>query len=475
VAGRLRVAHFTAAENLVLGAALADAHGGRTSQADRRWRRQIVSARDAPEFRTPRCPRVWTAPSESLDGAARESARLRARTPVARRDEIGFGFHVRLRRNAEQPREAPRPQEVAAVDPRLRAVAALQAGHGNAVVARALAGSSQRLLQRRLIAAGSQADFDSFRALAEPAGGFLLGRDGANQVTAIGSMVDPATSPAFAALLTAIMDDPAQDAEVNFGTGQAGVVIGAFPTPNDLTGSRVQNIDMDDIEAIEAGAPGHGVAFLAHEMNENFVAHAAVPAAGVNQFPAAHEQGNVAQSAVIADLAGIGPRIAERVSPGAAAGVLLASVDFETDFLVLEITQTAGTSDFRITSSRQTGRANVSDQTIDQYVTGSDAVPAGPGAGMVAGAAADMVAHTQATIVVEGFCDNVGTPATNDALSLRRAEQVRAQIIAANPALTNDNIHVAGRGSTGFVAPNATEVDRARNRRVRIRVEEPAP
>ena len=358
-----------------------------------------------------------------------------------------------------------------------RAVIAMQAGHGNAAVARALAPSaapSQRRIQRRLIAAGSQADFDSFRALAEPASGFLLGRDAANQVTAIGSMVDAATSPAFANILTTIMDDPAQDAEANLGTGQAGVVIGAFPNPSDLTGSRVQNIDMDDITAIEAGAPGHGVAFLAHELHENYVAHAAVPVAGTDQFPAAHQQANLAQSAVIADLAGTGPRIAERVSPGAAAGVLTAVVDFETDFLVLEITQTAGTADFQITSSRQAGRVNVSDQTIEAYATGSDATP-GPGVGMIAGAAADLIAHPQSTVIIEGFTDNVGTAATNDALSLRRAEQVRAQIIASAPGLTDENVHVAGRGANNFVAPNVTDADRARNRRVRIRVEEPAP
>ena len=362
--------------------------------------------------------------------------------------------------------EAPPPQ----------AVLALQAAVGNAAVTRALGkdGASRPSVQRRLIAAGTAADFDSFRAHAETASGVLLGRDPAtNQVTAIGSLAIPATSPAFANLLTTIMDDPAQDAEVNFGTGQAGVVIGAFPTPNDFTGSRVQNIDMDDIDAIETGAPGHGVAFLAHELNENFVAHAAVPAAGVNQFPAAHEQGNIAQSAVISDLAGTGPRIAERVSPGG-AGVLNATVDFETDFLVLEITQSPGTADFQITNSRQAGRVNVSDQVIDSYVTGSDAPPAA-GAGTIAAAAADLIAHPQATAIIEGFCDNVGTAAVNNTLSRTRADQVRSQIIAAAPGLLNDNFHTVGRGSTGFVASNLTDADRARNRRVRIRVEEPSP
>src|SRR6478752_4257838 len=67
---------------------------------------------------------------------------------------------------------------------------ALQAAVGNAAVTRALGkdGASQPSVQRRLIAAGTAADFDSFRAHAEPASGVLLGRDPAtNQVTAIGS------------------------------------------------------------------------------------------------------------------------------------------------------------------------------------------------------------------------------------------------------------------------------------------------
>jgi flagellar motor protein MotB len=269
-----------------------------------------------------------------------------------------------------------------------------------------------------------------------------------------------------------MMDHPVQDAEIHFGAGQPNVLIGAFPTPSDMTGSRVQTIDIDDIEAVETGAPGHGVAFLAHEMHENFVAHAAAPAAGVDQFAAAHEQGNIAQGAVASDLAGTGGRVAERVAAGAVAGTLTAVADFETDFLVLDVTQTPGTTDTRITGSRQAGRVNVTDVTLDGFVTGSD-VP--PGGGQVATAAADLLAHPQATATIEGFTDDVGDAAVNDPLSRRRAEQVRAAIIAAGPGLIADNFHVAGRGATGFVAPNLTEADRRRNRRVRIRVEEPAP
>lgn len=424
---------------------------------------------------------------------------LASRVPIGR-----VGLIDRYRRGHEHDEDESREHEPAAVDIHDsravaealhgaslagrgsdtvlgRALARLQSEHGNAAIGRALTSrapakpgrAANLALSRQLIASGTDADFESFRTLAEPASGFLLGRDAAtNVVTAVGSRADPATSPAFAGLLTAIMEDPAQNAEVNFGTGQPGVVIGAFPTPADLTGGLVQRVDMDDILAIEAGAPGHGVAFLAHELQENYVAHAAVPVAGVNQFPAAHEQANVAQSAVIADLAGTGPRVAERVAVvPVSPTTLIAVVDFETDFLVLEIRQAPGTADFEITDSRQAGRVNVSDQTLDGFATGSDAPPGG---GQVATAAADLVAHPQATAIVEGFTDDVGAAAVNDPLSQRRAERTRAAIIAAAPGLTQDNIHVAGRGATSFVAPNVTEADRRRNRRVRIRVEEPS-
>ncbi len=350
---------------------------------------------------------------------------------------------------------------------------ALQTTAGNRAVGRMIRASAggRRVLGRALIAAG---DFERFRAIAEPASGLLLAQDATTgAITAIGSLQDPATSPAFAAQLQNIMDHPTQNAEVTFGAAQAGVLVGAFPVPTDMTGSRVQRIDLDDIEAMEAGAPGHGLAALAHELAENFEAHAHTPAAGTDLFPAAHQAGIAAENAVLADTVGPGGRQAERVAAGAAANQQVFVGDYETHFLVLDITINPP-ADFQLTASRQADRVVVSEHTIDRFVTGSNALPPG-GAAAVTAALADLVSHPQATVGFEGFCDDVGTPAVNDPLSKRRADAVRDVMVGAGGAPLRNAMHTHGRGQTNFVAGNATEAERAQNRRVVIRVEEPAP
>ncbi|MFT3777620.1 MAG: OmpA family protein [Ottowia sp.] len=71
-------------------------------------------------------------------------------------------------------------------------------------------------------------------------------------------------------------------------------------------------------------------------------------------------------------------------------------------------------------------------------------------------------------IVVTGHTDRVGTLESNDALSLQRAQAVRALIVGQgfNPL----RVYAAGRGEREPVAPTADEVDEPRNRRVEILV-----
>jgi outer membrane protein OmpA-like peptidoglycan-associated protein len=71
-------------------------------------------------------------------------------------------------------------------------------------------------------------------------------------------------------------------------------------------------------------------------------------------------------------------------------------------------------------------------------------------------------------IVVIGHTDRVGTVASNDALSLRRAERVRAELVKLG--LAEDRIRVAGRGEREPLIPTADEVPEPRNRRVEISV-----
>lgn len=71
-------------------------------------------------------------------------------------------------------------------------------------------------------------------------------------------------------------------------------------------------------------------------------------------------------------------------------------------------------------------------------------------------------------IVVIGHTDRVGSVPYNDALSLRRAERVRDELVKAGIAA--DRIRVAGRGEREPLVPTPDEVAEPRNRRVEINV-----
>lgn len=71
-------------------------------------------------------------------------------------------------------------------------------------------------------------------------------------------------------------------------------------------------------------------------------------------------------------------------------------------------------------------------------------------------------------IVVIGHTDRVGAVPFNDALSLRRAERVRDELV--NVGIAADRILLAGRGEREPLVPTADEVGEARNRRVEINV-----
>jgi outer membrane protein OmpA-like peptidoglycan-associated protein len=74
--------------------------------------------------------------------------------------------------------------------------------------------------------------------------------------------------------------------------------------------------------------------------------------------------------------------------------------------------------------------------------------------------------NTQVELV--GHTDNIGTPASNLALSLSRAEAVRAMLV--NSGVTAERLAAKGAGQSQPVASNDTEEGRARNRRLELNV-----
>jgi OmpA-OmpF porin, OOP family len=76
--------------------------------------------------------------------------------------------------------------------------------------------------------------------------------------------------------------------------------------------------------------------------------------------------------------------------------------------------------------------------------------------------------HPAPEIVVIGHTDRVGTTARNDALSLRRAERVREELVKAGVAATR--IRVEGRGDREPLVPTASQVAEPLNRRVEVDV-----
>jgi outer membrane protein OmpA-like peptidoglycan-associated protein len=69
-------------------------------------------------------------------------------------------------------------------------------------------------------------------------------------------------------------------------------------------------------------------------------------------------------------------------------------------------------------------------------------------------------------ILIQGYTDSMGTPAVNEALSLRRAEAVRDYLTTQGVAA--ESMRAEGFGAKRPVAHNGTADGRAQNRRIEI-------
>ena len=71
-------------------------------------------------------------------------------------------------------------------------------------------------------------------------------------------------------------------------------------------------------------------------------------------------------------------------------------------------------------------------------------------------------------VIAIGHADSIGSDAYNQALSVRRAESVKAYLVSKN--IEPNRIYTEGKGEKQPVADNKTREGRAKNRRVEIEV-----
>lgn len=80
--------------------------------------------------------------------------------------------------------------------------------------------------------------------------------------------------------------------------------------------------------------------------------------------------------------------------------------------------------------------------------------------------ASAMKAHPASTARIEGFTDNVGSPAMNQALSTERAMAVKDQLVA--NGIEAERITAMGMGASNPIASNNSAEGRAQNRRIEL-------
>jgi hypothetical protein len=289
-----------------------------------------------------------------------------------------------------------------------------ESSHGRGLLAHELAHvvqqrSSAPGIQGRLLLTGSQPDVDALLELMGNGAGLDIDWDAAtNEVSVIGLSTNPATSLLFANQLQAIIDHPTQNAELNVGRGQARVIGGQFPIPNDLTQGRVQTIDLDDMENLEANLPGHGLASVAHELQENFHAHSfPTPVFGTPRFDPSHEQGFEAESDVMQDVFGGGRLVAEAqaVAAGGIGGTTVR--DFEDYYVVIETVQGTNPTDLAIDNNFRALKSTIGSFVIDGFAVGLSRMPRDAAADITAAVAA-VASDPLATVLIEGFTDSTG-------------------------------------------------------------------
>lgn len=109
--------------------------------------------------------------------------------------------------------------------------------------------------------------------------------------------------------------------------------------------------------------------------------------------------------------------------------------------------------------------AEIVAQTKIEFATASAIIQ--PRSAPVLDALAQAAAQCPGRLMIEGHTDSTGSPKTNQALSLARAEAVRAALAQRGPA--QDRLQAQGLGDERPLADNGNAEGRARNRRIEFR------
>ena len=115
--------------------------------------------------------------------------------------------------------------------------------------------------------------------------------------------------------------------------------------------------------------------------------------------------------------------------------------------------------------SRRDARGEVFTLAGDAFASGQAQLTAGAAASIKA-LGLYLAAVPGGAVQVLGHTDSQGEEAANQALSERRAQQVRATLVSAG--LTRGRVDAQGVGESEPVADNANAAGRAKNRRVEI-------
>ena len=277
-------------------------------------------------------------------------------------------------------------------------------------------GSAAPGIQRRLLVTGTPPDVRALFNLLEAASGFTLAHDPkSKEVSITAARLKPA-SAALAGRLSTIINDPQQDAELNLGRTQKGVSFGAFPE----SGPLIQQIRIDHLADLEAGAPGNGVAYIAHEMVENYHAHSLSKdfsrMGPGGAFSQSHAEALEAERIVAGELVKPGARVADAtVDKG--GGVVRTVRDYESYFLVYDGRLGGDT----LTNARQSPRVNVGTYTIDGLAKGSSNLPS-TAQQTIAAIANALATNPAATVRVQ-------TGGRDPEVALRRAVAVQEAIL----------------------------------------------